>query len=166
MRSKWRIGRKRRTMKFRGGDFDDPDTKDFMNSKIEALEQKISELEANMTVQIGYKQLAYFSGAVNQNGASHTPLVVNKNIGIQDFWKYVGKGTSGYGHHQAVTIFLPALHSLPNVRGLNINDCAYSFDTGNIAENSLLSKRNVDALNAKYTGLFVVTPPTNTVYSY
>lgn len=161
MRSKRRIGRKRiqgrkrRTLKMRGGDFDDPDTKDFMNTKFEALEQKISELEANIPVQIGYKQLAYFSPAVNQYGASHTPLVVNKNIGIQDFWKYVGKGTSGYGHYQAVTIFLPALHSLPNVSGLNINDCAYSFDTGNIEENKYLRNRNVEALNAKYPGLFV-----------
>jgi hypothetical protein len=150
---KQRNGR-RKTLKMRGGNLDDPDTKDFMNSKIADLEQKIAELENNMPVQIGYKQLAYNSSSVSQYGPSYTPLFVKKNISIEDFWKYVGKGNINYGHNQAVTIFLPALHSLPNVRGLNINDCVYSFDTGNIAENSLLSKRNVDALNAKYPGLF------------
>lgn len=154
--SRKRIKRiRRRTLKMRGGDLDDPDTKEFLNSKIADLEQKIAELENNMPVQIGYKLLAYNSPAVSQNGPSYTPLVVNKNISVDEFWKYVGKGNINYGHYQAVTIFLPALHSLLNVRGLNINDCAYSFDTGNIAENSLLSKRNVDALNAKYHGLFV-----------
>jgi hypothetical protein len=154
-----RTGRKRRTMKtlkIRGGNLDDPDTKDFVNSKIEALEQKITELESNMPVQIGYKVLAYHSPAINQAEPSYTPLVVNKNISIQDFWKYVGKGNINYGHYQGVTIFLPALYSLPNVRGLNIEDCSHSFETGNIPENKELRKRNLDALNAKYPGLFAL----------
>jgi len=149
-------GRKRRTLKMRGGDLDDPDTKDFMNSKFEALEQKITELEANMTIQIGYKLLQYNSGAVSQYGPSYTPLVVNKNISVDEFWKYVGKGNINYGHYQAVTIFLPALYFLPNVRGLKIEDCAYSFETGNIQENKELRKRNLEALNAKYPGLFTL----------
>jgi|LakMenEpi03Aug12_release.lakeMendotaPanAssembly.Ray.scaffolds.fasta_scaffold966372_1 hypothetical protein len=169
MRSKRRIGRKRktlkkRTLKFRGGDLDDPDTKEYLNSKFTALEQKIAELEANMTVQIGYKALSAGIGEIGHR--TIMPLFVNKNINIDDFWKYVGKGNSRNNNHSFTTMFLPALHSLPNVRSLNIDDCAYSFDTGNIAENKELSKRNVDALNAKYPGLFVVTPPTNTVYSY
>ncbi len=154
MPTKKRNGRKRRTLKMRGGNFDDPDTKNFMNSKIEALEQKNAELEANMPVQIGYKALAAGIGQIGYR--TIMPMFVKKNITVEDFWKYVGKGSQNNNMNSFITMFLPALHSLPNVRGLNINDCAYSFDTGNIAENSLLSKRNVDALNAKYPGLFVM----------
>jgi hypothetical protein len=40
------------------------------------------------------------------------------------------------------------------LKGVNINDCAHSFETGNIQENKELRNRNVDALNAKYPGLF------------
>ena len=156
MRSKRRIGRKRRTLKmrtlkFRGGNFDDPDTKDFMNSKIEALEQKISELENNIPVQIGYR---------NDKGPDHqiffgTPLWVNKNISVNEFWKYVGLRPADYvANANSVTIFLPALYSLPNVRGLRINECSYSFTPGNAEDNELLSRRKLEALNTKYPGLF------------
>ena len=72
MRSKRRIGRKRRTLKMRGGNFDDPDTKDFMNSKFEALEQKIAELENNALVQIGYKHLEYSVGMIGSGHARGT----------------------------------------------------------------------------------------------
>jgi hypothetical protein len=156
MRSKRRIGRKRRTLKmrtlkFRGGDFDDPDTKDFMNSKFEALEQKITELENNIPVQIGYKTFAMTGGT-----PSNIPLYVNRNISVEDFWKYVGKkGAIQTHNHHDVTIFLPAIYSLPNVRGLKIVDCVYNFYPGNEEENNYLRNRNVEALNAKYPGLFV-----------
>ena len=146
-------GRKKRTLKFRGGDLDDPDTKDFMNSKIEALEQKITELEANTPVQIGYKALRMAGGDL-YGLPTNMPLFVKKNISVEDFWKYVGKGSDRQQMRSFTTIFLPALYSLPNVRGLNINDCVYSFDTGNIADNSLVSKRNLEALDEKYPGLF------------
>jgi hypothetical protein len=155
MRSKRRIGRKRRTLKMRGGNFDDPDTKDFMNSKIEALEQKISELEANMLVQIGYKTFLMRSGDLNGT-PSNMPLYVNRNISVEDFWTYVGKKGSMQTHnHHDVTIFLPSIYSLPNVRGLKIADCVYNFYPGNEEENNYLRNGNVDALNAKYPGLFV-----------
>ena len=149
-------GRKKRTLKMRGGDLDDPDTKEYLNSKFTALEQKITELENNMPVQIGYKVLAYHSPVINGAGPSYTPLVVNKNINVNEFWKYVGKGSIDYGHYPAVTIFLPALYSLPNVRGLNINVCVHSFSAGNAEDNELLSARNLEALNAKYPGLFTL----------
>lgn len=148
-----RTGRKRRTLKMRGGNFDDPDTKDYVNSKIEALEQKISEMESNMPVQIGYR---------NDKGPDHqiffgTPLWVNKNISVKEFWKYVGLRTADYvANANSVTIFLPALYSLPNVRGLRIPDCSYSFTAENAEDNKLLRERNVDALNAKYPGLFAL----------
>jgi hypothetical protein len=170
MRSKRRIGRKRktlkkRTLKFRGGNLDDPDTKDFVNSKIEALEQKITELENNIPVQIGYKVLKMPGGDLIGT-PSNMPMFVNRNISIQDFWKYVGKGSSKKLNTSYVSLFLPVIYSLPNVRGLKIEDCVYSFNTGNEEENNYLRNSNVDALNAKYPGLFVVTPPTNTTYSY
>ena len=158
MRSKRRIGRKKRTLKIRGGDLDNPDTKDFMNSKIEALEQKIAELEANIPVQIGYL------GLLN-NYRGRVPLWVNKNISIYEFWKYIGHLSSEYRDMIKPTIFLPAVYSLPNIRGLRINDCIYSFYVGNLngtgrqvdyEEYRLLRERNVDALNEKYPGLFTL----------
>ena len=150
MRSKRRIGRKRRTVKFRGGNLDDPDTKDFMNSKIADLEQKIAELENNVPVQIGYKSFVMPGGL-----PSNVPLFVNRNISVEDFWKYVGKRNVNQTHnHHDITIFLPALYSLPNVRGLKIGDCVYNFYPGNEEENNYLRRGNVDALNAKYPGLF------------
>ena len=82
-------------------------------------------------------------------------LVVNKNISVQDFWKYVDQCSEYKDNKSLVTIFLPALYSLPNVRGLRISYCIYSFNTGNKEENNYLQDRNVDALNAKYPGLFV-----------
>jgi hypothetical protein len=155
MRSKRRIGRKRRTMKFRGGDFDDPDTKDFMNSKFAALEQKISELENNMPVQIGYKR-------VFSNDRGMVPVWLNKNINIDNFMNIVDVSTSN------LVLFLNAVYSLPNLRGLNIdhfkNSPHITFE--NKEDQELVKNGNLDALNAKYPGLFVVTPPTNTVYSY
>ena len=147
-KSKRRIGRKRRTVKFRGGNLDDPDTKDSMNSKIADLEQKIAELENNVPVQIGYKSFVMPGGL-----PSNMPLFVNKNISVEDFWKYVGKRYQGHNHHN-VTIFLPAIYSLPNVRGLKIGDCVYNFYPGNEEENNYLRRGNVDALNSKYPGLF------------
>lgn len=147
-KSKRRIIRKRRTVKFRGGNLDNPDTKDFMNSKIADLEQKIAELENNVPVQIGYKSFVMPGGL-----PSNVPLFVNRNISVEDFWKYVGKRYQGHNHHN-VTIFLPALYSLPNVRGLKIEDCVYNFYPGNEEENNYLRRGNVDALNAKYPGLF------------
>ena len=160
---KQRNGRRRKTLKMRGGNFDDPDTKDFMNSKIADLEQKIAELENNMPVQIGYKALSAGTGFIGEN--TYMPFFVNKNINVDDFWMYVGKGDH-QRPHPYVHIFLPALHSLPNVRGLKIEDCVYSFRTGNIAENQELRSLNVDALNAKYPGLFVSQPPLNPFANY
>lgn len=151
-------GRKRRTMKtlkIRGGNLDDPDTKDFVNSKIEALEQKISEMESNMPVQIGFRPGMTSNGPNTSGTAIRTPLLVNKNISVNDFWNYVGLRTADYvANPSLVTIFLPALYSLPNVRGLNINYCSYSFSAGNAEDNELLSARNSQALNSKYPGLF------------
>ena len=156
MRSKRRIIRKKRTLKFRGGDLDNPDTKDFMNSKIEALEQKIAELEAEMPVQIGYKKLPTIF-----------PLFVNRNISVEDFWKYVGKGVPNNPTYNITDIFYPAIYSLPNVRGLNIEECFYSFTCySNNEDAGYVRDRNVDALNAKYPGLFAPTVPTNTSYAY
>jgi hypothetical protein len=155
MRSKRRIGRKRktlkmRTLKFRGGDLDNPDTKDFMNSKIEALEQKITELEANMPVQIGYKR--FFS-----NDRGMVPIWVNKNINIDNFMNVVDA-------YQLV-LFLNAFYSLPKLRGLNIDNFkTYTFE--NKEDQEIVKNGNLDALNAKYPGLFVVTPPHNPFAGY
>ena len=156
--SRKRIKRiRRRTLKMRGGDLDDPDTKDFMNSKIADLEQKIAELENNMPVQIGYKELEYSVGMIGSGHARGTkmPIVVNKNITTQNFWMYIGQGTEYQNNSSLVTIFLPVLYSLPNVRGLNMNYCKFSFMTDNKEENDALRDRKVDVLNAKYPGLFV-----------
>jgi hypothetical protein len=155
MRSKRRIGRKRRTMKFRGGDFDDPDTKDFMNSKFAALEQKISELENNMPVQIGYKR-------VFSNDRGMVPVWLNKNINIDNFMNIVDVSTSN------LVLFLNAVYSLPNLRGLNIdhfkNSPHITFE--NKEDQELVKNGNLDELNAKYPGLFVYTPPPNPFAGY
>jgi hypothetical protein len=158
MRSKRRIGRKRktlkmRTLKFRGGDFDDPDTKDFMNSKIEALEQKITELEANIPVQIGYKR--FFS-----NDRGMVPIFVNKNINIDNFMNIVD------ANH--LVLFLNAFYYLPNLRGLNIDHFKHSshITFENKEDQELVKNGNLDALNAKYPGLFVNAPPHNPFAGY
>ena len=146
---KQRNGR-RRTLKMRGGNFDDPDTKDFMNSKIADLEQKIAELENNMPVQIGYKTMP--AG----QGSTMFPLFVNRNISVQDFWKYVGKGGPNNHNYNITDIFVPVIYSLPNVRGLNIEECVYSFTVhSNYEDGQDLGRGNVEKLNAKYPGLFV-----------
>lgn len=151
-----RTGRKRRTMKtlkIRGGNFDDPDTKDFVNSKIEALEQKISEMESNIPVQIGYKR--FFS-----NDRGMVPIWVNKNINIDKFMNIVA------ANH--LVLFLNAFYSLPNLRGLNIdhfkNSSHITFE--NKEEQELVKNGNLDALNAKYPGLFVYTPPPSPFAGY
>jgi hypothetical protein len=159
MRSKRRIGRKRtlkmKTVKFRGGDLDNPDTKDFMNSKIEALEQKINELENNIPVQIGYKR-------VFSNDIGMVPVWVNKNINIDNFMNIVDVSTSN------LVLFLNAFYSLPNLRGLNIdhfkNSPHITFE--NKEDQELVKNGNLDALNAKYPGLFVYTPSSNHFDNY
>ena len=143
-------GRKKRTLKFRGGDLDNPDTKDFMNSKIEALEQKIAELEANIPVQIGYKTMP------TSQGSTMFPLFVNRNISVQDFWKYVGKGGPNIHNYNITDIFVPVIYALPNVRGLKIEECVYSFSVhSNYEDGHDLRQRNVEKLNEKYPGLFI-----------
>ena len=142
--SRKRIKRiRRRTLKMRGGDLDDPDTKDFMNSKIADLEQKIAELENNMPVQIGYK--GFFS-----NAGGMVPIWVNKNININNFMKIVDANS--------LVLFLDAFYALPNLRGLNIdhfkNSGQITFENGN--DQQLVKSGNLDALNAKYPGLFAM----------
>ncbi len=146
-------GRKKRTLKMRGGDLDDPDTKDFMNSKFTDLEQKFAELENNMPVQIGYKNLEFSSGEIGK--ATLMPLFVKKNISVEDFWRYVNKGNYNKQYSRFITIFLPVLYSLPNVRGLRISECYYSFNAEGMEDYKYLHNTNLDALNAKYPGLFV-----------
>ena len=139
---------RRRTLKMRGGNFDDPETKEFFNSKIADLEQKISELENNMPVQIGYK--GFFS-----NAGGMVPIWVNKNININNFMKIVDANS--------LVLFLDAFYALPNLRGLNIdhfkNSGQITFENGKDQE--LVKSGNLNALNAKYPGLFVSQPPPN-----
>jgi hypothetical protein len=144
MRSKRRrTGRRRRTMKMKGGDVDDPDTKEYLNSKIADLEQKISEMESNMPVQIGYK--GFFS-----NAGGMVPIWVNKNININNFMKIVDANS--------LVLFLDAFYALSNLRGLNIdhfkNSGQITFENGN--DQQLVKSGNLDALNAKYPGLFAM----------
>jgi hypothetical protein len=148
-------GRKKRTLKMRGGDLDDPDTKDFMNSKFTDLEQKFAELENNMPVQIGYKNLKMNGGGDLYGIPTLMPLFVNKNISVEDFWKYVNKGNQNNAINRVIHIFLPVLYSLPNVRGLRISECYYSFNAEGMEDYKYLHNTNLDALNAKYPGLFV-----------
>jgi hypothetical protein len=137
----------------RGGDLDDPDTKEYLNSKIADLEQKITELKAEIPVQIGFR---------NEIGPDRQipfaiPLWVKTNISVNDFWKYVGKRLLDHvANAGSVTLFLSAVYSLPSVRGLRINECSISFMTDNKEENTELRERNLEALNAKYPGLFVL----------
>ena len=148
--SRKRIKRiRRRTLKMRGGNFDDPDTKDFMNSKIADLEQKIAELENNMPVQIGYKTMTGTMSTI-------MPLFVNRNISVEGFWKYVGKGGPNNHNYNITDIFVPVIYALPNVRGLKIEECVYSFTVhSNYEDGHDLRQRNVEKLNEKYPGLFV-----------
>jgi hypothetical protein len=148
-------GRKKRTLKMRGGDLDDPDTKEYLNSKFTALEQKITELENNMPVQIGYKR-------VFSNDRGMVPVWVNKNINIDNFMNIVDVSTSN------LVLFLNSFYSLPKLRGLNIdhfkNSPHITFE--NKEDQEIVKNGNVDALNAKYPGLFVVTPSSNHFDNY
>ena len=156
MRSKRRIIRKKRTLKFRGGDLDNPDTKDFMNSKIEALEQKISELEANMPVYLGYNLL--FGVIFLPKDADYdffqrhviTPFMGNTQ----------SRGSSYNNSHTLIS--LQKLYSLPKLRGIRVEKTRWGtyiinlpFEVLEEDDKQLVSSGNVDALNAKYPGLFI-----------
>lgn len=140
MRSKRRrIGRKRRTMKMKGGDVDDPDTKDFMNSKIADLEHKISEMESNIPVQIGYRNLSHTGREI---------ILVEKNISLDDFYSTIHNGI-GYNYQ---FLSLPKVYSLPNVKGFGINK--RFFSAIDKEDDALLKARDVKGLDAKYPGMF------------
>ena len=143
MRSKRRIGRKRRTLKmrtlkFRGGDFDDPDTKDFMNSKFEALEQKITELENNIPVRIGFR--------ITPNGREN--IFVEKNISLLDFFFTIHGNTRSNSQF----LSLPKVYSLPNVRGTAFNTRFFSAIDKD--DDALLKAHDLKGLQAKYPGMF------------
>ena len=129
---------KRRTLKMRGGDLDDPDTKDFVNSKIEALEQKIVELENNIPVQIGYR--------ITPNGREI--ILVEKNISVSDFLRTIQNGIS----YNSQFLSLPKVYSLPNVRGNAINKRFFSAIDKD--DDALLKARDLKGLDAKYPGMF------------
>jgi hypothetical protein len=144
MRSKRRIGRKRRTlkmrtMKFRGGNFDDPDIKDFMNSKIEALEQKITELENNIPVRIGFR--------ITPNGREN--IFVEKNISLGDFFSTIHGNNNSNNYNK---LSLPKVYSLPNVRGTAFNTRFFSAIDKD--DDALLKSHDLKGLQAKYPGMF------------
>jgi hypothetical protein len=133
-----RIGRKRRTLKMRGGNLDDPDTKDFVNSKIEALEQKIAELENNIPVLIGFR--------MTQNGREN--IFVEKNISLGDFF-YTINNNSSYNYQK---LSLPKVYSLPNVRGTAFNTRFFSAIDKD--DDALLKAHDLKGLQEKYPGMF------------
>jgi hypothetical protein len=137
--SRKRIKRiRRRTLKMRGGNFDDPDTKDFMNSKIEALEQKIAELENNMPVRIGFR--------ITPNGREN--IFVEKNISLGDFFFTIHGNTRSNSQF----LSLPKVYSLPNVRGTAFNTRFFSAIDKN--DDALLKAHDLKGLQEKYPGMF------------
>ncbi len=151
MRSKRRIGRKRktlkmRTLKFRGGDLDDPDTKDFMNSKIEALEQQI----ADMPLYIGYSK--------------HTGLIFAPKDCDEPFFRQIilpsTKASHGQQYTEDVHISLQKLYSLPNLRGIGLHTSPWAIIKGlqftplEEDDRELIRSGKFDILMEKYPGLF------------
>ena len=146
MRSKRRIIRKKRTLKFRGGDLDNPDTKDFMNSKIADLEQKI----ADMPLYIGY--------------STHTGLIFAPKDCDAPFFSQIilppTHATHSQSHANNVHISLQKLYSLPNLRGIGLHTSQWStihglqFTPLEEDDRELLRSRQFDALMEKYPGLF------------
>lgn len=133
-----RIGRKRRTLKMRGGNLDDQDTKDFVNSKIEALEQKIAELENNIPVRIGFR--------ITPNGREN--IFVEKNISLGDFFFTIHGNTRSNSQF----LSLPKVYSLPNVRGTAFNTRFFSAIDKD--DDALLKSHDLKRLQEKYPGMF------------
>ncbi len=141
-----RIGRKRRTLKMRGGNLDDPDTKDFVNSKIEALEQKI----ADMPLYIGY--------------SLHTGLIFAPKDCDEPFFRQIilpsTKASHGQQYTEHVVISLQKLYSLPNLRGIGLHTSQWSTINGlqftplEEDDRELIRSRKFDILMEKYPGLF------------
>ena len=112
-------------------------------SKISEFEARITDLEMNMPVCIGYKQI----NSSNQGG--YSPLWVKRNIDSTKFWQFLGNGYNPM-------IDLDALCSLPNVRGLPLERCASSFMCENNEDQKLFRKRDIQKLEEKCPGLFVI----------
>ena len=148
-KSKRRIGRKKRTLKIRGGNLDNPDTKDFMNSKIADLEQKI----ADMPLYIGYSM--------------HTGLIFAPKDCDEPFFRQIiifsirKLASSGNNYDPGeVHISLQKLYSLPNLRGIGLHTAIRShwppleFTPLEEDDRELIRSRQFDALMEKYPGLF------------
>jgi hypothetical protein len=157
MRSKRRIGRKRRTLKFRGGDFDDPDTKDFMNSKIEALEQKITELENNIPVYIGYSDISGPIYAPKDTDTDMLKYILN-GLGINMYMTYTSQN-----HANQVFISLQKIYSIPKIRkivGFSKNQWGgfmginFPFTPLEEDDRILVTTQKYGELMEKYPGLF------------
>jgi hypothetical protein len=150
-------GRKRRTLKMRGGDLDDPDTKDFMNSKFEALEQKITELENNIPVYIGYS---------DNSGPIYAPKDADT-----DMFKYIlnGFGINMYmtftsqNNVDRVFISLQKIYSIPKIRkivGFSKNQWGgfiginFPFTPLEEDDRILVTTQKYGELMEKYPGLF------------
>ena len=146
MRSKRRIGRKKKTLKIRGGDLDNPDTKDFMNSKIADLEQKI----ADMPLYIGY--------------STHTGLIFAPKDCDEPFFRQIilpsTYATQSQHYANNVHISLQKLYSLPNLRGIGLHTAIRShwppleFTPLEEDDRELIRSRQFDALMEKFPGLF------------
>jgi hypothetical protein len=158
-----RTGRKRKTMKtlkIRGGNFDDPDTKDFVNSKIEALEQKISEMESNMPVYLGYS-------------VCFGMIFIPKDADLNFFYLHIMRSIKcaidsikGSNHHYKDYTFisLQKLASLPNlkmpVRKNEVDRMMNSYLNFTPLEEDdriLIDNHRYEALMEKYPGLFYLT---------
>jgi hypothetical protein len=131
------------------------DTKDFMNSKIEALEQKITELEAIMPVYLGYN--INFGVIFVPKDADYG--FFGRNVITPIRHETIARGSS---YHSSNTfISLQKLYSLPNLRGIRVEKTNWGayiinlpFEVLEEDDKELVSSGNVDALNSKYPGLF------------
>jgi hypothetical protein len=154
-----RIGRKRRTMKIRGGNLDDPDTKDFVNSKIEALEQKISEMESNIPVYLGYGLCfgMIFIPKDADNNFFQYHIMQSIKCAIDSI-----KGST-HTYKNFIFISLQKLASLPNlkmpVRKNEVDRMMNSYLSFTPLEEDdriLMDNHRYEALMEKYPGLFVL----------
>ena len=146
---------KRRTLKMRGGNLDDPDTKDFVNSKIADLEQQIADLENNMPVYLGYS-------------VTSGPIYAPKDSDTEMF-RYILNGfsinmydTRYTPHADKVFISLQKIYSIPKIRkimGLTKDrwgnfESNFTFTPLEEDDRILVETKKYGELMNKYPGLF------------
>jgi hypothetical protein len=151
-----------------------------MNTKITNLENSINTILDEIPVCIGYKFIPIVSDPSNGRVpySIKNPLFVKRNIDSETFLEIIGNTGRSYHLNQshfrwreAITnnlIDLKAVYSLPNVRGLPLEQCAKNMTFEDQEDRELFevlwsgkyfNKITVQKLQVKYHNLFASPDP-------